>query len=565
MMCGGCGGCAMAGRRIRFCSSLLSSRMVRGGPGYAARLVMIHRSRSVSLSARWSASPGLPLMSRRGRRRFAFSARSGRSLKRSCRGLRNQGMFAAHELREGVPRLASWSDACGRGREVLPYWGRGLVERLGFRVETHAAAASILSIGDTKRAIAVFLDEGEEFEANADRFGGSSPVSHALALADREGLPWLVLTRARQIRVYAVGHDIGVGRKGRSETFVEANLALLPEQSAGYVDLLFSAGALRDGGTFEAILDASRDHAAELGARLRERIYSEAVPALAGALADRHDGEPDEAALAGIYEQALVVLFRLLFVAYAEDKDLLPYRTNGVYRENALKTLARELAERRAGGQLVFDENAADLWDDVVVLWLAVDRGNVERGVPAYNGGLFSSEPDVSEAGAALADVRLTNAEFGSALAAMLVDEARDGVVGPVDFRSLSAREFGTIYEGLLESSLSVAPDDLTLDAKGNYVPAREPGRGRRRGRLCLLPQPVRRSQGDRKLLHEAVRSRAPSRARARACTRRSHRSTRGATRARRGGQGRRGVLRLPLRRFGDGLGSLPRRCRRPR
>ena len=41
-------------------------------------------------------------------------------------GLRNQGMFAAHELREGVPRLANWSDACGRGREVLPYWGAGL-------------------------------------------------------------------------------------------------------------------------------------------------------------------------------------------------------------------------------------------------------------------------------------------------------------------------------------------------------------------------------------------------------------------------------------------------------
>lgn len=53
----------------------------------------------------------------------------------------------------------------------------------------------------------------------------------------------------------------------------------------------------------------------------------------------------------------------------------------------------------------------------------------------------------------------------------MLVDEA-DGAPGPVDFRSLSVREFGTIYEGLLESSLSVAPSDLTLDARKSYVPA---------------------------------------------------------------------------------------------
>jgi hypothetical protein len=54
----------------------------------------------------------------------------------------------------------------------------------------------------------------------------------------------------------------------------------------------------------------------------------------------------------------------------------------------------------------------------------------------------------------------------------MLVDEGTDGVIGPVDFRSLSVREFGTIYEGLLESMLSIAPSNLTTDANDNYVPA---------------------------------------------------------------------------------------------
>ena len=44
-----------------------------------------------------------------------------------------------------------------------------------------------------------------------------------------------------------------------------------------------------------------------------------------------------------------------------------------------------------------------------------------------------------------------------------------------MDFRSLSVREFGTIYEGLLESRLAVATDDLTVrKVKGHdqYVPA---------------------------------------------------------------------------------------------
>jgi hypothetical protein len=41
-----------------------------------------------------------------------------------------------------------------------------------------------------------------------------------------------------------------------------------------------------------------------------------------------------------------------------------------------------------------------------------------------------------------------------------------------VDFRSLSVREFGTIYEGLLESSLSVTPIPLKINKEGAFVAA---------------------------------------------------------------------------------------------
>jgi hypothetical protein len=39
------------------------------------------------------------------------------------------------------------------------------------------------------------------------------------------------------------------------------------------------------------------------------------------------------------------------------------------------------------------------------------------------------------------------------------------------DFRGLSVRDFGTIYEGLLESELAVAEVDLTTDRRGHYRP----------------------------------------------------------------------------------------------
>jgi hypothetical protein len=391
-------------------------------------------------------------------------------------GVRNTGLLANHELSTGVPQRHDWRAACHTGKGLLGLGGRHLVERLGFTVEQLGTTASVLATRMSKRAVAVFLDEGETFDDPATRFSGTSPVSHALALADRENLPWVVLTRHRQVRLYAARPDTGVGRKGRADTYVELNLALLPDERAGYLPLIFGSAALDHGGTLEQILETSSRFAADLASRLRERVYNECVPALAEAVAARFDTDDErtEAELSTAYERTLTILFRLLFIAYAEDKDLLPYRTNSAYTDHSLKLIARRLAEDRRKGFTGYDTEACELWEDVKQLWRAVDRGNRSWGVPPYDGALFSSDPAVGPAGAAIATLDLTDDEFAPALGALLVDESgTDGVIGPVDFRSLSVREFGTIYEGLLESNLSVAPTDLTTDRKGTFVPAR--------------------------------------------------------------------------------------------
>jgi len=108
---------------------------------------------------------------------------------------------------------------------------------------------------------------------------------------------------------------------------------------------------------------------------------------------------------------------------------------------------------------------------DLVQVWNAIDKGNKLWHVPSYNGGLFSSDPETSEEGVLLAGLTLPDSIMGPALQYLLVDQSEDGTRGPVDFRSLSVREFGTIYEGLLESSLSVAEQDLAVDANGAWVP----------------------------------------------------------------------------------------------
>ena len=111
---------------------------------------------------------------------------------------------------------------------------------------------------------------------------------------------------------------------------------------------------------------------------------------------------------------ALTVLFRLLFIAYAEDRDLLPYRFNEAYRRRSLKQKAQELADCVV--KQVPIAAGSTHWQEVSLLWQAVATGNGEWGVPAYDGGLFTDSAAVSKAGAELASITLPNEAFEAAV-----------------------------------------------------------------------------------------------------------------------------------------------------
>jgi len=387
-------------------------------------------------------------------------------------GLRNGGLFAMQELEHGVPDRKDWADSVRRSRNLRRLRGRELIRGLEFVTEELPGPGLLLLANDRKTAVAVLLDEPEQIEAASDRFDGVSPVSYALARADREHLDYVLVLAGSTLRLYPARPGVGSGRRGRSETFVEVNLDLLPEENTGYLWLLFSADALGEAGTFQEILARSEDYAADLGSRLRERVYREVIPRLSRAVvAAMASEDPTRRDLDEVYEVALRILYRLLFVAYGEDRDLLPLHTSMAYREHSLKRIAQRLAEARSreiefGGEDFY-------WSEVSQIWKAVSRGNPEWDVPAYNGSLFASDEEASHLGAVIARLSIPDRDFAPALAALLLDRTDEGVEGPVDFRSLGVREFGTIYEGLLESELSLADTDLKVDPKTeSYLPA---------------------------------------------------------------------------------------------
>ncbi len=391
-------------------------------------------------------------------------------------GLRNQGLLSTHELKVGVPERDDWNDATERAKQAFDDDPRELIEGLNYEIDQLTDQSYVLK--DTsdghERAVAMFLQEDESFDHAQERFVGQSPVAYALNEADKRNLEYVIGQSGDTLRLYTTNPDAGFGSRGRTDTYVEVNTSLLADEKAAYLWLLFSANALRDDGTLHDIMERSKDYAAALGERLRERIYDDVVPDLAEAIArTRNIDDPTEEQLDDTYEMTLVLLYRLLFIAYAEDEEFLPRRRNERYDRNSLKQKAHDLHDF-VEGDGNFDAAFYDHWDDVMHLSRAVHHGHDELGLPAYDGRLLSEDEDISKAGAKLADIRLNNAEFGPVLAKLLIDETDDGYQGPVDFRNIGVREFGVIYEGLLESELSVAEQPLGIevdDGDEHYVP----------------------------------------------------------------------------------------------
>ncbi len=459
----------------------------RGGRAAPVLLIVLHPAGASVCGATGESPPVYPKVDREQAERLAgevlaqpdrhaalrFLGQALPSLESALPGISNEGLVALHELQHGARQRDDWSAAKRKAAAVLGQRDRALVEALGFQMEQLDNLTFLLRGGSRRSALAVLLREDESPEAGAERFNSLSPISYALAKADDENLAWVIVVQGNRLRLYSTDLGAGVGRRGRTETYIECQPALLAEADLAYLWLLYSAEALAQNGSLEAILDGSHRFAGDLAERLRERVYEDVVPALAHGIAKaRTLPQPcPKPELDHTYEMALTVLFRLLFIAYAEDRDLLPFRFNEAYRRRSLKQKAQELAEHIRADTPIADGDSH--WHEVGLLWRAVADGNGEWAVPAYNGGLFSDDPAVSRIGADLSAISLANEDFETALRALLLIDTTEDVPGPVDFRSLGVREFGTIYEGLLESELAVADTDLALDKRGTYLPAK--------------------------------------------------------------------------------------------
>ena len=88
---------------------------------------------------------------------------------------------------------------------------------------------------------------------------------------------------------------------------------------------------------------------------------------------------------------ALIFLYRLLFVLYAEDRGLLPVNDSR-YDDYGLRKRVRDDVSERMDRQDTFSSAATIYYDHLSTLFRLIDKGDASIGLPPYNGGLFSAE-----------------------------------------------------------------------------------------------------------------------------------------------------------------------------
>jgi hypothetical protein len=201
-------------------------------------------------------------------------------------------------------------------------------------------------------------------------------------------------------------------------------------------------------------LEGSSEYRLGVGESLKQRAFKALELCIEGFLAFESNALNPQDHLGLCREQSFVLLYRLLFIMFAEDRRLLPYRVNRTYTNN--RSLARHRDDVASRLDLAkdqpladFSRDATELWDDLQDLFDLVDRGHGTYGVPAYNGGLFDSESHTFLAEKQIPDYYL--ARIIDQLGRAPDPEHPQAGLFRVDYRDLAIQHLGSIYEGLLE------------------------------------------------------------------------------------------------------------------
>ena len=168
--------------------------------------------------------------------------------------------------------------------------------------------------------------------------------------------------------------------------------------------------------------------------------------------------EYSEQELEEIFESAAKLIYRCLFLFYAEARRLLPSDPNKVelYQRHSMQALCEEARKFRWGERQ--DTDQYDLWKQLKGLINAVNEGDPEYGIMGYNGGLFDDEEERF-----LGQHQLRNDFLSRALYLLAFVEPfgnKQNEEYKIPYEDLEVRHLGELYENILEYTVQLADTD---------------------------------------------------------------------------------------------------------
>ena len=234
-----------------------------------------------------------------------------------------------------------------------------------------------------------------------------------------------------------------------------------------------------DDQTLEALLAKSASNQQEVTDRLGYQVRR-AVEVLIHSL-DRADQDFGRELLADVtpeqlYESALTVMMRLVFLFCAEERELIPSKPFPVYEQNySVSTISKQLRELadQHGEELL--ERRYDAWPRLLAAFRAVYGGlkHDDIHIPAYGGNLFNPDRfpflEGRKRGTSWKDseanpLPVNNRTVLHLLEALQLLQIKVPGGGPAEarrlsFRALDIEQIGHVYEGLLDHTAKRAAE----------------------------------------------------------------------------------------------------------
>jgi len=175
-----------------------------------------------------------------------------------------------------------------------------------------------------------------------------------------------------------------------------------------------------------------------------------------------------------VFYNSIYLLYRVLFILYAEARGFLPLQ-NPEYYEKSMAKLMNIARENHSQG--IEDPNGRGMWNMLCEVFSWVNQGNRALGIPPYNGGLFEDNEKLYLANHVINDAYLTEALFSLGFR-----EEKHNIV-PINYNDLSVRHLGGLYEGILEYQLFIAPEKMVRRKEGKvyrFIPESKAGKIKR-------------------------------------------------------------------------------------